>query len=253
VNETGGTTSILVARPVGAPAFIYGATTAWMRFPANVLPSAQYTLFFVARYNGNTRGRIFQGLRTNWLSGFSSGQSGVTYHGSCLWTTHPVDLHGYEWVIGSDRSNSFRSNGVDRTNTTAKACDTFDQLAINTGLAPQPSDFAVQHMLVYDRRLSDAEVIRIEAWLTSLQPAFTPANMQVDTQLHLFNHFKTHCHISNATAAPIRSSTIVYRVSPASMTHEISLPAALRAPGPLVRVSSALSVALQTLVVTAGS
>jgi hypothetical protein len=34
-------------------------------------------------------------------------------------------------------------------------------------------------VLVYNVKLSDADVQRVEAWLFAQQPAFTPANMQV--------------------------------------------------------------------------
>jgi hypothetical protein len=177
VTEIAG--NISIARPAGAPAYIHGATSASMRFPAGILPSAEYTLFFVARYNGGARGRIFQGVNTNWLSGFWGAKAGVAFHGqgSCDWITggnvrdeDKPDLHGYEWVIGTDRSNSFRSNGVDRTTRTG-ACAAFDRLAINTGAYPtESSDFAVQSVLVYNRTLTDADVFKVEAWLTSLQP-----------------------------------------------------------------------------------
>jgi hypothetical protein len=182
VTDIGGTTNISVARPVGAPAYIYGAPTAWMKFPAGILPSAEYTLFYVARYNGAVRRRIFQGVDTNWLSGFWEGRSGTAHHGSCFWMTDTVDRHGSDWVLGTDRSNSFRSNGEDRTITSA--CSVFDRLAINAGaLSGETSDFAVQSVLVYNRRLADADVQKLEAWLTSLQPAFTPATLQASVYL----------------------------------------------------------------------
>ena len=79
--------------------------------------------------------------------------------------------------MGTDRSNSFRSNGVDRT--TKSVCAKFDRLTINAGAFPNDkSDFAIQSTLVYNRKLADAEVLRVEAWLATLQPAFTPANLQ---------------------------------------------------------------------------
>jgi hypothetical protein len=123
---------------------------------------------------------MFQGVNTNWHSGFYSGIAGGTFHGSCDWIAPYNDLHGSDWVIGSDRSNSFRSNGVDRTSNLSNACHTFDRLAINTGLFPNElSDFAIQSVLVYNVKLSDANVHRVEAWLQAQQPAFTPANLQV--------------------------------------------------------------------------
>jgi hypothetical protein len=116
VKEVGGTTSISVARPSGAPAYVQGASTAWMKFPVGVLPSAQYTLFYVARYNGATRGAIFQGSNSYWLSGFYAGRAGGAVHSGgtgCGWITRHsknfihTNLHGSDWVLGSDRSDSF--------------------------------------------------------------------------------------------------------------------------------------------------
>jgi hypothetical protein len=182
VIDIGGTTNISVARPVGAPAYIYGAPTAWMNFPAGILPSAEYTLFFVARYNGSVRGRIFQSSiipgYTNWILGFWNGRAGVAHHDSCSWMTQNIDdIHGFNWVLGTDRSNSFRSNGEDRT--IKSDCAVFARLAINTGSeSGETSDFAVHSVLVYNRKLTDADVLKVEAWLSSLQPAFTPATLQ---------------------------------------------------------------------------
>jgi hypothetical protein len=184
VTDIGGTTGISIARPVGVPAYIYGAPTVWMKFPAGIQLSAEYTLFFVARYNGATRGRIFQGVDTNWLSGFHNGRAGVAYQGNtCGWITSNIDLHGYDWVLGTDRRSSFRSNGVERT-TNAGSCVFSGIIAINTGLLTgETSDFAIQSVLVYNRKLTDAEVLRVEAWLTSLQPGFNPANLQARIQI----------------------------------------------------------------------
>jgi hypothetical protein len=177
VTDIGGTTNISVARPVGASAYIYGAPTASMKFPAGILPSAEYTLFYVARYNGAVRRRIFQGVGTFWFSGFHLSILGAG-HGGCGYITNFNDIHGLDWVLGTDRSNSFRSNGEDRT--TNPVCAVFDRLAINTGdVGNDPSDFAVQSVLVYNRKLADADVLKVEAWLSSLQPAFTPATLQV--------------------------------------------------------------------------
>ncbi len=197
VTEVGGTTNISVARPVGAPAYVQGASTAWMKFPAGILPSAQYTLFFVARYNGPTQRRILQGVGTNWLSGFHWNKAGGAHHHTCGWITANqngemlVNLHGSDWVVGSERSDSFRSNGVDRTSNAANGCQAFDRLAINTGLVPsETSDFAIQSILVYNVKLSVADVQRVEAWLNTFQPAFTPANLQASVCVP--NQFSLH-------------------------------------------------------------
>jgi hypothetical protein len=83
-----------------------GATTAGLRFPSTILPST-YTLFHVAKYNGTTQGRIFDGYGgVNWLSGFQNVKAGVAYHGNVGgWVTGQTDLHGTNWVVSSDQNN----------------------------------------------------------------------------------------------------------------------------------------------------
>lgn len=206
VSEVGGTTNISVVRPVGAPAYVQGAKTASMTFPVGILP-AQYTLFYVARYNGPARGRLFKGLNSEWLSGFFGGQT-IAYRPPCpeLTPTPRVNLHGSNWVLGSDRSDSFRSNGVDRTNIKTNGCQAFDRLAINAGLkSHEGSDFAIQSLLVYNVRLSDADVQRVEAWLNAFQPAFNPANLQErmhhESPRYVFIQMSAYCLKSNVIAS----------------------------------------------------
>jgi hypothetical protein len=154
-TETSGTFTL--EQLPGSTPYIYGGTSAWIKFPSAILPSI-YTLFYVARYNGATKGRIFNGLSSNWLSGFWNGNSGVAHH-NC-WITAVTDVHGTNWVMASDRANSFRSNGVERKTT--NSCVASNRLSINTG---ETSDFAIQIVLVYDRRLEDSEVLLVENWL----------------------------------------------------------------------------------------
>jgi hypothetical protein len=206
VTEFGG--SISVARPVGGAPYIHGETTDWIKFPSTILPSATYTLFWVARYNGPTKQRIFTGLNTNWLSGFHQHTSGlklgVASHGSCSWITQSVTTDGNtdNWLIGTDRSNSFRSNGKDRT--VANTCATFDRLVVNTGIygndgVDQASEFAIQSVLVYNTKLLDADVQKVEAWLQALQPSFSPANLQVTILVYLFIHTRARTRTHHIT------------------------------------------------------
>jgi hypothetical protein len=99
------------------------------------------------------------------MFGFWNARSGVAAHHACGFVTATLDLHDSDWVLGSDRSNSFRSNGVDRT--ISNACEEFETLSINTGFAAQEvSDFAIRSILVYNVKLSDADVHQVEAFLT---------------------------------------------------------------------------------------
>jgi hypothetical protein len=138
-----------------------------MKFPVGILPSAAYTLLYVARYNGINKRRIFQGVVDNWMSGFYNGLSGVSLHSFCGWISQSSnDVHGSDWVVSADRSNSYRSNGVDRTTNTNNNCAAYDRLAINTGYSTSDSsDFAIQTVLVYNGKLTDADVISLETWI----------------------------------------------------------------------------------------
>lgn len=158
VTAIGGT--IKVQKTDGKPAYISGSTGESIKFPGEILP-AQFTLFTVARYNGGTKGRIFQGVQRNWLSGFWAGRSGVAHHTG--WNTKYEDKHGSAWVQSTSWGNGYRSNGVDRTTGGPHSSD---QLAINTGaLGNEKSDFAIQFVIVYDRKLNDGEILQIEKLL----------------------------------------------------------------------------------------
>ena len=141
-----------------------GGTADGLRWPTTILP-ATYTLFHVAKQNGATRGRIFDGVTSNWLSGFWFEKTGVAFHGAWI-TPENVDLHGTNWVISSDQNSLYRSNGVDRTNRTPGS-PSYSQLAINYGAAAtnESSDWAVACVIVYNRTLSATEIQQVECFL----------------------------------------------------------------------------------------
>jgi len=159
--------------------YIYGATGDGIRFPSAILPST-YTLFHVARYNGANRGRIFDGVGTNyvnWLSGFHGGKTGVTYHGDSYggWLTQssatnfPLD----QILISTDQKSLYRGNGVDLTINNS-AVGSADILSINWGYYSSPpntenSDWAVWEVIVYDRELTLDEIGIIEIYLFNAQ------------------------------------------------------------------------------------
>jgi hypothetical protein len=140
----------------GAP-YIYGTTSDGIRFPAAILP-ATYTLFHVAKYNGATKGRIFDGVNggiTNWLSGFHGAMAGKAYHNN--WITPQVDVHGSNWVFSTDQNALYRSNKVNRT-IAAPGTPSYDQISINYGIfyTTEPSDWACAEVIVYNRTLTIA-------------------------------------------------------------------------------------------------
>lgn len=147
--------------------FLYGSTDAGLQFP---ITTSNYTLFHVARYykpgsTVPTRKRIFDGVTSDWLSGFHDGKSGVAYHGG--WLTSQTDVHGDDWVLSIDQKNIYRSNGTDQT-LSGFSEGTSRQISINSGSATdERSDWAVAEVIVYERELNSTEYEAIEAYLNA--------------------------------------------------------------------------------------
>ena len=152
--------------------FLYGSTDAGLQFPTTMMTTtSNYTLFHVARYYkpGDAvpvRGRIFDGVTTNWLSGFHGSKSGVAYHHN-NWLTAQTDIHGDTWVLSTDQKNMYRSNGTNRT-VSGYSGGSSRQLSINHGhYTGEPSDWACAEVIVYDRELNSTEYEAVEAYLNA--------------------------------------------------------------------------------------
>ena len=149
--------------------FLYGDVGAGISFPPGILPNT-YTLFHVASYTGGTNGRIFDGVDSNWLSGFYSGMSGVAYHGKWI-TTPPRNNFKNYVVISTDQKNLYRGNGKKISGNNIKG-GTNDRLSINNGkYTPydkdhnESSSWRVFEVIVYDRELSITEIEKVEDYL----------------------------------------------------------------------------------------
>ena len=145
--------------------YIYGGTGDGIRFPTAILPST-YTLFHVTRYNGSTKGRIFDGVTANWLSGFYGSRTGEAFHDGWLTrdgaTAFPLD----QILISTDQKSLYRGNGVNLTvnSVTGSA----KNLSINWGHYTELgeySDWAVWEVIVYNRELTLAEIESVENYL----------------------------------------------------------------------------------------
>lgn len=157
-------TGTISTSTVNGETFIYGGTSATITWPAAILPSV-YTLFYVAKYNGTTRDRIFCGKNTNWLSGFFSGKSGVAYHNA--WLTDSVnDKFGNNWIVGTDQGALFKANTINLT-LTAPGTPRYDQLSVNLTANNSMSDWAIANVIVYNRELSASEISTVENWMVS--------------------------------------------------------------------------------------
>jgi hypothetical protein len=161
--------------------FLYGDTSANLTFPTSVMnENTDYSLFHVARYNGSNKKRIFNGVGSNWLSGFWEGKSGVAFHEK--WMTNQENTHGSKWVVSHDSRDLYKSNGITRIiprlpGTTIKST----QLSINTGT--DVSDWAVAEVIVYNRQLTLTERMAVESYLLKkyMQPGETSLSSGVLT------------------------------------------------------------------------
>jgi len=154
--------------------FLSGDVNVGIQFPSGVLPNS-YTLFHVAKYNGASRARIFDGVSQNWFSGFHSGQSGKAYHHDAHITRAAVGgsddntlfqtAHCDDWIVSTDMMNVYRSNKTNRTTQQTTTTGTLT-LSVNSGLqTTERSDWAVATVVAYNRNLTLSEVLQMENWL----------------------------------------------------------------------------------------
>ena len=161
LSGAGNNTTAFTGTPLAGTNYIYGGTGDSLTWPTAILPTT-YTFFHVARYSGASRGRIFQGVSTNFLSGFHGNKAGVAYHGTGD-VAPSTDLHGRNWVMSTDQNFLYRSNGVTRGSSGGDGLTT--RLALNTGGYPEPSDWQCAEVLVYNRTLSLGEIQQVESYL----------------------------------------------------------------------------------------
>lgn len=167
---------------LGGRDFLSGTTTSTLTWPTAILP-ATYTFFHLCRYTGGASKRIFQGMTTNWLSGFHDGRTGVAFHNA--WITPYVYLHGTDWVLSTDQNSLYRSQRVDRTNA-SPGTPSYDRIAINVGNSPsEVSDWACAFALVYNRTLTTAEIVSVENWITA---RYSLATTYVSTTIDPFTN-----------------------------------------------------------------
>lgn len=172
---------------------LYGPSNATLTWPTGILPST-YTMLHVAKYQKASRGaygRIWQGLTTNWLSGFwNGGLSGVAFHNGWL-TQSTASAHGTNWVLSTDQNSLYRSLGRTR-GTTGAGTPSFDRLAINTGNSPADiSDFSIQGTAIYNRTLTAAEYRMAEDYLANRFKLPVPPQESLVLSLDASDYFTT--------------------------------------------------------------
>ena len=156
--------------------FLYGSVSDGLKFPS-LGTNADYTVIHLAKYNNGVKKRIFQGVSTDWASGFYSGKSGVAYHNGYI--TAPVDLYNYNWVISSDQKDLYRAHSVDFTTGTSGSPGFPSRIGLNFGQAStEYSDWAVGEVIIYNRKLTAAEMLSVENYIRVKYPSLT---IQIDS------------------------------------------------------------------------
>ena len=109
------------------------------------------------------RKRIYDGIGTNWLSGFHDGNTGLAYHNGWVGASSG-DLHGNDWVFSTDQRSLYRSNGVTRGTAGGNLSA---QLTVNYGASQssESSTWGIAEIIVYGRTLSSAEYLSVENYL----------------------------------------------------------------------------------------
>jgi hypothetical protein len=138
-----------------------GTAATNVEFP--VIPHKNYTIVYVARYDGPRQAAIFQSPGHNWVSGFNQGKVGYVGHGPGQLSNVTMQS---AWLLGIDTHFAFRSNGQDNTmpNTPWNATSVvLNKLTINgPGSNYGYSDWACACVLMYDRILSSTDIALIE-------------------------------------------------------------------------------------------
>lgn len=140
--------------------YVYGGVAEKFTLPEDLF-DRQYTLFVVSKYNGEAKRRIMTSSEGGWFSGHNAGKSGVAYHDN--WLTQDADMNGDEWLLSTDQRNLYRANG--RRLSGYGLDESFPKnLGVNIA-AGQESDYAIAEIMVYNRELSEEEILKVESSL----------------------------------------------------------------------------------------
>ena len=148
--------------------YIYGDKDTQIFFPTEILPIT-YTLFTLAKYNGQTKKTIFGTSNgKQWWSGFRDNNAGIGFQN--YWLKVPQMTFNLDsWILSVDKKNFYRAN---KYNATPGNSDMGKiNMAINAPLTyawgGQQSEFAIKCILVFDQELNIDDISLIEDWIIS--------------------------------------------------------------------------------------
>jgi hypothetical protein len=125
-------------------------------------PSGEFTFVHLTKYNGGTRGRIWNGKQTNWLSGHWGGHAGWSHHDR--WISQK-DKPLMDWLLTVTQRSWMRFNADnvatgEGTNPRGVGINQFGGRHNN-----ERSDWACAEVIVFEGNLGDAEMRAIEAYV----------------------------------------------------------------------------------------
>ncbi len=216
VDITGGNFSL--ATPIDEMPYFSGSSTTKIKFPSHMI-SGNFTLIYMARFDGLTMRNIFQACSTpSWVSAFYEGKSGISSRPNCGIITEPTDIHGSDWTVVTEQAALVRTNGVQRSRMNISECLTVqDTLCINFNES-YSSDFAIQTFMWFNETLDIDQIVVLEALLMTQRRFWTPNRMQV-----LFRcHYPTiqRPHFLHYHSLSISLAYCYFRVYPRSTTRE---------------------------------
>jgi hypothetical protein len=141
--------------------FIFGDTNATLTDIPWSGRNKDYTFIHLAKYNGNTRGRIWTGMGSNWLSGFWNNSVAFYHEG---WFDYAINASngGRDWLLSVDMNNFVRVN----RGSYQKYGPAFSPESIAVNTRGEVSDFAIAEFLIFNKKLSQAEYAIVEEYLT---------------------------------------------------------------------------------------
>jgi hypothetical protein len=143
--------------------YIYGTTASSLFNIPWTEENSDYTFIHLAKYNGDTRGRIWTGTSGNWLSGFWS-DSVSFFHND--WIGHRINIinGGKSWLLSVDMNNFARVNKGEWE----KSGPSFspESIVVNEGpYGAEKSDFAIAEFLIFKKKLTKTEYTKVENYL----------------------------------------------------------------------------------------
>jgi hypothetical protein len=159
-KDTKGGNAFTVSGALTAPTdenYLTGTTVTKFTLPST-LYDRTYTVFTVAKYNGENKKRIFTSSEGDWYSGHNAAMSGVAKHDDLL--TEEVDRYGSGWVVSCDQRDLYRANGT-RLSGLHHTQGLPTDMGVNISVGEE-SEFALGEIIVFSRALSTSEIEIVE-------------------------------------------------------------------------------------------